>query len=45
MNIKSGKSERVLFIGYEGVQAMDVVGPMEVFSTANLFKPESIPPY
>ncbi|MGQ8631004.1 GlxA family transcriptional regulator [Agrobacterium sp. DKPNP3] len=32
-------------IGYDGVQAMDVVGPMEVFATANLYKPAHFPPY
>lgn len=32
-------------IGYDGVQALDVVGPMEVFTTANLYKSEHVPPY
>lgn len=36
---------RIAMIGYEGAQALDVVGPMEVFATANLYKPAHIPRY
>ncbi|WP_280820042.1 GlxA family transcriptional regulator [Pseudaminobacter soli (ex Li et al. 2025)] len=32
-------------IGYEGVQALDVVGPMEVFAMANLHLPKDAPHY
>lgn len=32
-------------IGYDGVQALDVVGPMEVFAMANLYKAGHMPPY
>lgn len=32
-------------IGYDGVQALDVVGPMEVFAMANLCKAGHAPPY
>ncbi|WLS06425.1 GlxA family transcriptional regulator [Shinella oryzae] len=45
MDMHSGKPRRILLIGYDGVQALDVVGPMEVFSTANIFKSEHIPLY
>jgi transcriptional regulator GlxA family with amidase domain len=39
------KTRRIALIGYDGVQALDVVGPMEVFAMANLYKPEYVPPY
>ncbi len=45
MKTQSGTTTRILLIGYEGVQALDVVGPMEVFAAANLFKSEHTPPY
>lgn len=41
----TGKTRRIVVVGYNGVQAMDVVGPMEVFATANLYLPESAPHY
>ena len=45
MKTQSGTTTRILLIGYEGVQALDVVGPMEVFAAAHLFKSEPTPPY
>ncbi|WP_233789828.1 MULTISPECIES: GlxA family transcriptional regulator [Rhizobium] len=42
----SGHSpRRIVVIGYDGVQALDIVGPMEVFAMANLHLPEGAPPY
>ncbi|MEZ5885870.1 MAG: helix-turn-helix domain-containing protein [Paracoccaceae bacterium] len=31
-----GEARRILFLGCEGVQTLDLAGPMEVFATANL---------
>lgn len=36
---------RIAVIGYDGVQALDVVGPMEVFAMANLHLPHATPSY
>ncbi len=36
---------RVAVIGYDGVQALDIVGPMEVFAMANFYLPPGVPPY
>ncbi|MDO1585440.1 GlxA family transcriptional regulator [Rhizobium oryzicola] len=38
-------TRRIAFIGYDGVQALDVVGPMEVFAAANMYRPQHVPPY
>jgi transcriptional regulator GlxA family with amidase domain len=35
----------VALIGFDGLQSLDLVGPMEVFSTANLALPQGQPPY
>lgn len=42
---RSRKSRSIAIIGYDGVQALDVVGPMEVFAMANLHLPLGTPPY
>ncbi|GAC1042879.1 helix-turn-helix domain-containing protein [Rhizobium sp. No.120] len=36
---------RIAVIGYDGVQALDIVGPMEVFAMANFHVPEGVAPY
>ena len=36
---------RIAVIGYDGVQALDIVGPMEVFAMANFHLPEGTRPY
>ncbi|SCB12204.1 GlxA family transcriptional regulator [Rhizobium multihospitium] len=42
----SGHSpRRIAVIGYDGVQALDIVGPMEVFAIANFHLPEGMLPY
>lgn len=33
---KSAKSKRLLFVGFEGLQMLDLVGPADVFSIANI---------
>ena len=38
-------TRRVLFVAFEGVQTLDVVGPLEVFSTANRLGGDSPPRY
>ncbi|GAB5488538.1 MAG: GlxA family transcriptional regulator [Parasphingorhabdus sp.] len=35
----TAKSSRILFVGFEGVQMLDLVGPADVFSIANLRVP------
>ncbi|WP_210268072.1 GlxA family transcriptional regulator [Brucella intermedia] len=39
------KTRLIVVIGYDGVQAMDVVGPMEVFAAANLYLSQPTPQY
>lgn len=39
------KPRLIAVIGYAGVQALDVVGPMEVFAMANFHLPHGVPPY
>ncbi|MFW7354967.1 helix-turn-helix domain-containing protein [Ochrobactrum soli] len=39
------KTRLIVVIGYDGVQAMDVVGPMEVFAMANLYLSQPTPQY
>jgi transcriptional regulator GlxA family with amidase domain len=39
------KTRLIAVVGYDGVQAMDVVGPMEVFATANLYLSQPAPHY
>ncbi|SCB12207.1 transcriptional regulator, AraC family with amidase-like domain [Rhizobium miluonense] len=36
---------RVAVIGYDGVQALDIVGPMEVFAMANFHLTQGVAPY
>jgi transcriptional regulator GlxA family with amidase domain len=38
-------AKQIVVIGYDGVQALDVVGPMEVFAIANQHAPQHIPRY
>lgn len=38
-------AKQIVVIGYDGVQALDVVGPMEVFAIANLHAPQHMPRY
>ena len=35
----------IALIGFDGLQSLDLVGPMEVFTSANLALPEGQPPY
>jgi transcriptional regulator GlxA family with amidase domain len=39
------RERRVALIGFDGLQSLDLVGPMEVFATANLALPAGQPPY
>lgn len=39
------RTRRIVVIGYDGVQALDVVGPMEVFAMANLHMSRHMPRY
>ena len=39
------KPRRIAVIAYDGVQALDVVGPMEVFAMANHHRPQHVAPY
>ena len=36
-----GQLKRVVLVGFRGVQALDIVGPMEVFSMANSFSSQA----
>lgn len=36
-----GHLKRVVLVGFQGVQALDIVGPMEVFSMANSFSSQA----
>ncbi|MGN8118118.1 GlxA family transcriptional regulator [Labrys sp. 22185] len=45
MQDQSRKPRLVAVVGYDGVQALDVVGPMEVFAMANLYRAEHVSPY
>ncbi len=37
----SAKSRRIIVVGFEGVQLLDLAGPSDVFSVANVFAPNS----
>jgi len=41
----SGNPRRIAVVGFDGVQALDLVGPMEVFARANAYRPEAQPAY
>jgi len=45
MQISAHHPRRVAVIGYDGVQALDIVGPMEVFAMANFHLLQGMPPY
>lgn len=38
-------TREIAIIGMDGFQALDMVGPMEVFAVANLYSPPGPPPY
>jgi transcriptional regulator GlxA family with amidase domain len=40
-----GNTRQTAILGFDGVQSLDVVGPMEVFALANLHSPPSLTPY
>jgi transcriptional regulator GlxA family with amidase domain len=42
---KRSSVREIVVIGFDGVQTLDVVGPMEVFAVANRHRPPSVPPY
>ncbi len=39
------KVRRIALLGYDGVQALDIAGPADVFSTANYILQHKTPPY
>ncbi|WP_416769266.1 GlxA family transcriptional regulator [Pseudomonas sp. RHF3.3-3] len=39
------KTRTVVVVGFDGVQSLDVVGPMEVFAVANRHSPAEVAPY
>lgn len=45
MQKSTRKTRRIVVVAYDGVQALDVVGPMEVFAIANLVMPRHVPRY
>ncbi|NIC06208.1 GlxA family transcriptional regulator [Billgrantia bachuensis] len=45
MRFSTSKPHTVALIGFDGIQALDLVGPMEVFSKANTHCPEAAPAY
>jgi transcriptional regulator GlxA family with amidase domain len=40
-----GNTRQTAILGFDGVQSLDVVGPMEVFAVANLHSPPGLKPY
>jgi len=38
-------TREIAVIGFDGVQSLDIVGPMEVFAVANLHSPAGVMPY
>ncbi|MEI9885212.1 MAG: helix-turn-helix domain-containing protein [Rhizomicrobium sp.] len=45
MRPKSPAARRIALIGFDGMQSLDLVGPMEVFSIANANRPAGRAPY
>ncbi|WP_322024404.1 GlxA family transcriptional regulator [Burkholderia sp. BCC1977] len=45
MSQSSGSARDIVVVGFEGVQSLDITGPMEVFAVANRHLPEHVPRY
>ena len=45
MSFERPRPREIVVIGFNGVQTLDVVGPMEVFAVANSHSPLPVPPY
>jgi transcriptional regulator GlxA family with amidase domain len=44
--MEPGGTRRIVFVVFEGIQSLDLVGPLEIFHTANRLTPEPAPkPY
>ena len=45
MRPKSNAARRIVLLGFDGMQSLDLVGPMEVFAIANAKRPQGQPRY